>query len=168
MTRRYIVMLENKSIYGGKKMFNKKLLFISHAEKDSELIEKFVDLLYDMGIPEKSMFCSSISEIGVPVKEDIYEYLRNLLDSEQVIPIFMLSDNYYASAACLNEMGAVWMKQKDYFTFLLPDFEFSKIKGAINPSKRGISLWYKSERELQNLKEDLNQFREQMCDLLYI
>lgn len=149
-------------------MFNKKLLFISHAEKDSILIEKFVDLLYDMGIPEKSMFCSSISEIGVPVKEDIYEYLRNLLDSEQIIPIFMLSDNYYASAACLNEMGAVWVKQKDYFTFLLPDFEFSKIKGAINPSKRGISLWYKSERELQNLKEDLNQFREQMCNLLYI
>ena len=80
----------------------------------------------------------------------------------------MLSDNYYASAACLNEMGAVWMKQKDYYTFLLPDFEFSKIKGAINPSKRGISLWYKSERELQNLKEDLNQFREQMCNLFYI
>lgn len=149
-------------------MFNKKRLFISHAEKDSKLIEKFVDLLYDMGVSEKSMFCSSISEIGVPIKEDIYEYLRNLLDSEQVIPIFMLSDNYYASAACLNEMGAVWMKQKDYFTFLLPDFEFSQIKGAINPSKRGISLWYKSERELQNLKEDLNQFREQMCNLLYL
>lgn len=149
-------------------MSNKKLLFISHAEKDSKLIENFVDLLYDMGIPEKSMFCSSISEIGVPIKEDIYEYLRNLLDSEQVVPIFMLSDNYYASAACLNEMGAVWMKQKDYFMFLLPDFEFSQIKGAINPSKRGISLWYKSERELQNLKEDLNQFREQMCNLLYI
>lgn len=149
-------------------MFNKKLLFISHAERDSKFIEKFVDLLYDIGIPEKSMFCSSISEIGVPVKEDIYEYLRNLLDSEQVIPIFMLSDNYYDSAACLNEMGAVWIKQKNYFTFLLPDFDFFKIKGAINPSKKGISLWYKSERELQNLKEDLNQFREQMCNLLYI
>lgn len=149
-------------------MFNKKLLFISHAKKDSKLIEKFVDLLYDMGIPEESMFCSSISEIGVPIKEDIYEYLRNLLDSEQVIPFFMLSDNYYASAACLNEMGAVWMKQKDYFTFLLPDFKFSKIKGAINPNKRGISLWYKSEIELQNLKEDLNQFREHICNLLYI
>lgn len=149
-------------------MFNKKRLFISHAEKDSKLIEKFVDLLYDIGVPEKSMFCSSISEIGVPIKEDIYEYLRNLLDNEQVIPIFMLSDNYYASAACLNEMGAVWMKQRDYFTFLLPDFEFSQIRGAINPSKRGISLWYKSERELRNLKEDLNQFREQMCSLLFI
>lgn len=149
-------------------MFNKKLLFISHAEKDSKLIENFVDLLYDIGVPEKYMFCSSISEIGIPIKEDIYEYLRNLLDAEQVIPIFMLSDNYYASAACLNEMGAVWMKQKDYFMFLLPDFEFSQIRGAINPSKRGISLWYKTERELQNLKEDLNQFREQICDILYI
>ena len=149
-------------------MFNKKLLFISHAEKDSKIVEKFVDLLYDMGVPAKSMFCSSISEIGVPIREDIYEYLRNLLDSVHVIPIFMLSDNYYASAACLNEMGAVWMKQKDYFMFLLPDFEFSKIKGAINPRKRGISLCYKSERELQNLKENLNQFREQICEVLCI
>lgn len=50
-------------------MFNKKLLFISHAEKDSRLIEKFVDLLYDIGVPEKFMFCSSISEIGVPIKK---------------------------------------------------------------------------------------------------
>lgn len=149
-------------------MFNEKLLFISHAEKDNILIEKFVDLLYDIGIPEKSMFCSSISEIGVPVKEDIYEYLRNLLDSEHVIPIFMLSDNYYTSAACLNEMGAVWVKQENYFVFLLPFFEFSKIRGAINPSKKGISLWYKSEKELHNLKEDLNQFREQMCNLFCI
>lgn len=102
----------------------------------------------------------------VKIKADIYEYLRGLLDSEQVIPIFMLSDNYYSSAACLNEMGAVWVKQKDYFTFLLPDFEFSKIKGAINPNKRGISLGYKTEREFQNLKGDLNQFRQELSDLL--
>lgn len=146
-------------------MYNKNFLFISHSEKDSKIVEKFVDLLYDMGVPEKSMFCSSLSEIGVPIKEDIYEYLRSMLDSEQVIPVFMLSENYYASAACLNEMGAVWVKQKDYYTFLLPDFEFSKIKGAINPSKRGISLRYKSERELQNLKSDLNQFHEEMSKL---
>ncbi len=146
-------------------MFNNPLLFISHAEKDIMMVEKFVDLLYAMGVSEKSMFCSSISELGVPIKEDIYGYLRGLLDSEQVIPIFMLSNNYYSSAACLNEMGAVWMKQKDYFTFLLPDFGFSEIKGAINAGKRGISLWYESERELQNLKKDLDQFREEISRL---
>lgn len=149
-------------------MSDKKVLFISHAEKDTEMVEKFVDLLYDIGVPEESIFCSSISEIGVPITEDIYEYLRNLLDSEQVIPVLMLSDNYYASAACLSEMGAIWVKQNNYFTFLLPDFEFSKIKGAINPSKRGILLGYKSERELQNLKADLNQFRDEIIKFFNI
>ena len=52
-------------------MSEKKMLFISHAEKDSAMVERFVDLLYDIGIPEESMFCSSISEIGVPIKENI-------------------------------------------------------------------------------------------------
>ena len=42
------------------------------------------------------------------------------------------------------------------------------VKGAINPGKRGIPLWCKSERELQNLKQDLDQFREEMCNLLCI
>ncbi|MGN0346391.1 MAG: hypothetical protein ACI4DU_03815, partial [Lachnospiraceae bacterium] len=146
-------------------MSMEKRLFISHAEEDGDMVEKFVDLLYDMGISKKYMFCSSISEIGIPNKEDIYEYLRKLLDSEQIIPIFMLSHNYYSSAACLNEMGAVWVKQQEYFTFLLPGFEFSQIKGAIDPRKRGISLGYESEKGLQNLKESLNQFREEMRHL---
>lgn len=151
-----------------KNMCDKKVLFISHAEKDIDIVEKFVDLLYDMGIRAESMLCSSISEIGIPIREDIYEYLRNSIDSDRVIPIFMLSDNYYSSVACLNEMGAVWVKQKDYYVFLLPDFEFSKIKGAINPNKKGILLQYKSERELRNLKEDLNQFCEEICHTFHI
>lgn len=149
-------------------MSKKRMLFISHAEKDSKIVEAFVKLLYDIPIPGKNMFCSSISEIGVPIKEDIYDYLRNMLDSEQVIPIFMLSDNYYSSVACLNEMGAVWVKQKDYYLFLLPGFKYTQIRGAINPTKRGISLGYQSERELQNLKEDLNRFRESVAQLLHL
>ena len=52
-------------------MFNKLLLFISHAEKDAIIIEKFVDLVYDMRVPKDKIFCSSISEIGVPIKDDI-------------------------------------------------------------------------------------------------
>lgn len=146
-------------------MSDQKKLFISHAEKDISIVEKFVDLLFDMGIPEECVFCSSISELGVPNKVDIYDYLRNLLDSDEVVPIFMLSSNYYASPACLNEMGAVWIKQKDYFLFLLPGFTFSQIKGAINPSKRGIALGYQEERELRNLKSDLNQFHQDLIQM---
>lgn len=144
---------------------NQKMLFISHAEKDIAIVEKFVDLLLHMGVSEKAILCSSISELGVPLKVEIYDYLRNTLDSKGVIPIFMLSDNYYNSAACLNEMGAVWMKQTDYFVFLLPGFTFSQIRGAINPRKRGISLDCQSEHALKNLKSDLNLFHTELEDI---
>lgn len=113
------------------------MLFISHAEKDSKIVEAFVKLLYDIPIPGKNMFCSSISEIGVPIKEYIYDYLRNMLGSEQVIPIFMLSDNYYSSVACLNEMGAVWVKQKDYYLFLLPRIQVYPNTRSNQSDKKG-------------------------------
>lgn len=133
-------------------------LFISHAEKDRSTVKDFVELLYHIGLSEENIFCSSISELGVPLKEDIYSYLRKLLDSDAVIPIFMLSENYYASAACLNEMGAVWMKQKDYYTFLLPGFTFKEIRGAINPNKRAIKF-DNARRALQN---DLTSFKNSL------
>jgi len=142
-------------------MTNKPILFISHAEKDKCVISYFVDLLYQIGLKEENMFCSSLSEIGVPIKENIYEYLRNLLDDDAIVPIFMLSENYYNSAACLNEMGAVWIKQKNYYTFLLPDFEFKQIKGAINPNKRAIKL----DCDLRTLKSDLSLFKNELCNL---
>ena len=142
-------------------MNGSKFLFISHAEKDKEIVSHFVELLYQLGFNKKNMFCSSISHLGVPIREDIYDYLRNLLDSEAVIPIFMLSDAYYRSPACLNEMGAVWVKQKDYFTFLMPGFEFKKIKGAISINKRAIQLG----GDIKQLKGDLTSFKNDICNI---
>lgn len=140
----------------------KKMLFISHAQKDERIVRLFIDLLYDIGLDEDEIFCSSISEIGIPIKVDIYKYLRDKLNSDDIIPIFVLSKNYYRSAACLNEMGAVWLCQKDYYMFLIPPFTFTDIKGAINPNKKGILLNYESENQLYNLRSELNQFKNQM------
>lgn len=142
-------------------MDGSKVLFISHAEKDKELISHFVELLYQLGLNEKTMFCSSFEQLGVPIRENIYDYLRNLLDSESVIPVFMLSDAYYRSPACLNEMGAVWVKQTDYFTFLMPGFEFKKIKGAIDVNKRAIQLG----GNLKELKSGLTSFKKEICKI---
>lgn len=142
---------------------NKKV-FISHAEKDSRIVSAFVDLLYDIGLSNDDMFCSSRTDIGVPVTEDIYDYLRYQLDSDNVITIFMLSDNYYNSPACLNEMGAVWIKQQNYFTFLLPEFEFKDIKGAINPNKKGIKL----DSHNSKLKGELTNFKKEIEKLFSI
>ena len=140
---------------------NKKkrnLLFISHSEKDSKIISDFVDLLYDIGLRTEDMFCSSRTEMDIAIGEDIYDYLRSVLDSDNVITLFMLSDNYYSSAACLNEMGAVWLKQSGYYTFLLPEFEYKDIRGAINPNVKGIKLDITNKR----LKGDLTNFKKRI------
>lgn len=145
-------------------MNSNKIIFISHSEKDKEIASYFVDLLYDMGLKENNIFCSSRTEIGVPIKEDIYSYLCNILDSDDIISIFMLSENYYNSSACLNEMGAVWIKQKDYFVFLLPGFEFKQINGAINPNKKGIKL----DSNIDTLKGELTNFKNEICKIFEI
>lgn len=136
-------------------------LFISHAERDSKIVDLFVDLLCHLGLSEQNIIYSSRPEFGVPLGEDIYDFLRSELQSEKIIPIFMLSANYYQSAACLNEMGAIWMKQSDYYTILLPDFRFEEIKGAINPRKMSVHLG----RDPFEVQGELNKFKDEICRL---
>lgn len=39
--------------------------------------------------------------------------------------IYLLSDNYYNSAACLNEMGAAWMVQNEHSLLAVLEFDFN-------------------------------------------
>lgn len=43
--------------------------------------------------------------IKLPNGEDIFDYLNKALNDE-IYVLFFLSDNYYSSTVCLNEMGA--------------------------------------------------------------
>lgn len=133
-------------------------IFISHSSKDKRYIEALHELFEDIGLDETQMFCSSIPEYGIPLGEDIYEYLRTQFDEFNLHVIFVLSRNYYESAACLNEMGAAWILQNSYTTILLPKFEFSKIAGAVNPRKIVLKL----DSDKHEVKTRLNQLRENL------
>ena len=52
----------------------------------------------------------------------------------------MLSKNFYQSPACLNEMGAAWVKQSNYFSVLLPSFKHKEMKGVINLNEQTLDL----------------------------
>jgi len=53
----------------------------------------------------------------------------------------MLSKNYYRSIACLNEMGAAWIKQCQSFSVLLPGLSHIRRKnGAINLNQQTLNL----------------------------
>ena len=146
--------------FGGReamKQYENKL-FISHSTDDVEYVKAFVEFLESMGMPEGSIFCSSVEGYQIQWGEDIYDYLSNEFNNsdKNLIVLFMLSDNYYKSAPCLNEMGATWILKKEYRSILLPGFEYKKIEGAINPNRIGIKF------DGDQFKFSLNEIKKQM------
>lgn len=83
-----------------------KRIFISHSAEDKEFALALVELLEDMRLGEKDIFCSSVAGYGIPSGVDIFEYLSTQFRSRELFVFYLLSDNYYASASSLNEMGA--------------------------------------------------------------
>ena len=118
----------------------KPKIFISHSSKDVKYVEPIVELLADIGMTNDNLFCSSIPDYGIPLNQDIYEYLSSLFSENELYVIFVLSSNYYGSPACLNEMGAAWVLKNEYTSILLPKFEHQEIDGAVNPNKIGMKL----------------------------
>jgi len=131
-------------------------IFISHSSSDKDYVSKLIDLLESIGLNEKHIFCSSIAGYGIPLDQDIYDYLKLQFETHNLHIILVLSQNYYNSVACMNEMGAAWILQNRYTTILLPGFEFSEIKGAINPRQIGLKL----DNDLTDIKEKLGQLKD--------
>ena len=98
---------------------------------------------------------------AIPWGKDIYEYLKGEFnDSEKsLLVLFVLSDNYYKSPACLNEMGAAWILKKQYRSILLPGFDYKQIEGAINAQQKGIKL------DDTNLNMQLNDIKSQFKEI---
>jgi hypothetical protein len=135
----------------------KKKILISHNGEDKEYCEIIVDFLEKIGLTEKEVICTCISGYGVGLNNNIYEWLSEQFNNDLYV-IFMLSDNYYNSAPCLNEMGAAWVMQKHYTSIILPGFNVNKIQGAVDPRKMAFIL--------DNDDEEIRQKLVEMRDIL--
>lgn len=136
----------------------KRMVFISHSVEDAEYVYKFIEFLREIGLESDQIICSNIPEYSVPLGEDIYEFLKTLFQESELWVVYMLSQNYYKSAACLNEMGAAWVLHKKYLSILLPGFEFESIQGGVNPTQRQIKL----DGIGEDIKSQLEAFRKDL------
>lgn len=130
-------------------MINK--IFISHSSKDVFYIEKIIDILEIIGIKSDQIFCSSFEGYGIELGEDFLERIKNELNDE-VLVLFILSENFFNSPISLCEMGATWVKTNEHIPILLPSFEFSDVKGVI-PNTQGMKL--SESDKLNSLKKKL-------------
>lgn len=133
-------------------------VFISHSSKDEAIVSKIVELLEDIGLTEAQVVCSSVPGYGIPLGEDIYDWLARQFREYDLHVLFVLSSNYYNSIACQNEMGAAWVLKSKYDTILLPGFEYRDIKGAVNPNQISIKL----DGNEEVLKQHLNELKDKL------
>lgn len=130
---------------------NKRRLFFSHSSKDKKYGQAVVKLLRSIGLQKEQILFSSDPDYAIPVNTDIFEYLKEQIQADAYM-LYLLSDQYYDSIACMNEMGAAWVMQNDYALIAAPSFDIrnSKFqKGAINPRKIVIHI---------DIIEEMSQF----------
>lgn len=117
-----------------------KKIFISHSSLDAPICNLFEQLLVCSGIPRDWIVCSSVAGTHVPTGENLLNFLKDSLSNEHTIVFFLLSEKFYKSVICLNEMGATWVQNIKYFSILLNGFKRSDIKGCIDKDEINISL----------------------------
>lgn len=117
-------------------------IFISHSSKNKFFGEKIVDLLRSIGIKENEIIFTSNTAYGIPVGFNIFNWLK-LQITEKPFVIYLLSEEYYQSVACLNEMGAAWIIENKHAAIFTPNFNLSSKEfqgGALDPREIGFYI----------------------------
>lgn len=133
-------------------------IFISHSSKNKFYGDKLVDLLRSVGVKENEIIYTSNTAYGIPVAQNIFNWLKSQI-TEKPFVIYLLSEEYYQSIACLNEMGAAWIIENKHAAIFTPNFNLSSKEfqsGALDPREIGF---YISDEErilsfLQLISED--------------
>ena len=121
---------------------NEPIVFLSHSSKDKKYGDALRNLLIGLGLENEQLIYTSHPLHGIPVGENIFEYLRKHIHSN-VFMIFLLSDEYFESVPCLNEMGAAWVSKSDYMSVFIPKFNFRNTKFidcVIDDKNMGVKL----------------------------
>ena len=118
------------------------IVFISHKSDDKKYGHALRNFIIGLGVKNESLVYTSHPLHKIPLDMNIYDYLRQNI-SGNVFVIILWSDAYLDSPACLNEMGAAWVAQKDYTNIYVPTFSFGNPKYhqcAVDTRKMGAVL----------------------------
>jgi hypothetical protein len=72
-------------------------IFISHAAKDEQLVEEFVDLLQvGIGVHPDDIFCSSLPGMGIPIGTDFINYIKCKVQNPDLV-ILVVTPAFWSS-----------------------------------------------------------------------
>lgn len=132
-------------------------IFISHASSDKKTGDLFLKTLIELGINRSEIFYSSSYHSGVKLGNDFNKKVKEAMNEAEIV-IFLITHNFYHSPYCLNEMGAVWIKDKECIPILIGGLTYENMEGFID--KRHIAFELKSNETykiLDSLQKYINQ-----------
>lgn len=121
---------------------SEKIIFLSHKSNDKKYGDALRDLIIGLGVSNNQLIYTSHPLHKIPMDRNIYDYLKDNINSE-IFMIILWSNDYLESPACLNEMGAAWVTQSDYTNIYVPTFNFGNPKYhecAVDTRKMGAVL----------------------------
>lgn len=135
-------------------------IFISHASANKDYGNALVELLRGVGLSDNDIIFTSNVGYGIPIAKNIFKWLKSQI-TEKPFVIYLLSKEYYASIACLNEMGAAWIVENEHAVIFAPNFDINSKEfqnGALDP--REIGFHFNDEERLlsfiQHLRTSFN------------
>lgn len=106
-------------------------IFVSHAVADKVLADKFVAFLKEaIGVPAKSIFCSSVEGQGIPLGDDFNEYMKQQIQNPKIV-ILLMTPRYMESWFCLMELGATWAKSLSAIPIVVPPIKYNVISATL-------------------------------------
>lgn len=137
----------------GKNFFSK--IFISHSSKDNGILNKFVNLILKQacGYEDENIVYTSSQSTGAEPGDSIPLFIKESLNTSDLV-LFIISENYKKSEACMNEMGAAWALDKKTIPILFPNLSFTEV-GWLQTFNKAIRI--NESESLDTLFQMLNR-----------
>ncbi|ADO73921.1 toll/interleukin-1 receptor domain-containing protein [Stigmatella aurantiaca] len=132
-----------------------RLVFISHAAADKELVNFFVDtvLITGIGINHASIFNTSSTSSPIPPGSNFTEDIRKAMQDAECV-IALVTTTYRERAFAMAELGAAWALDR-LVPILVPPLDFKDTEGVL----KGTQCF-----KINN-KEDLSHLYDYFADL---
>lgn len=117
-----------------------KKIFISHSSMDAEFAEALVNMLHAIGVQYNEIFCSSVPGCWVEEGQDFIQTIKKHFQDYELYMLYIHSPRFYNSHVCLNEMGAAWIAQSDYSSFLTSDMSYEQMDAVVRNTEIAIKV----------------------------
>lgn len=105
-----------------------KTVFISHASKDKEIVDGFIDLILQgaLSVSIDKIFCVSTDGTKIESGADWRNKINDSLLSAKV-NFLIITPNYKESEVCLNEMGAAWVTSATVLPLIVEPINYKTV-----------------------------------------